>query len=214
MRSTLSSGTSPSPGGTSSARGLLRGAQLCQLLAMQADMRDVACYFRKKTGIPTVSYSRLADMVLGREGLTATVHPVSSTKDKPSVFKVKNVVVKALKSLASGLVKKQIRKAIMTGMEYVDGQLVGVRDRYDAAKATDGAGTTGRECRFPFDTCHAMRCCACTNGFGRPLRRRRKKCLRQRRPPPRRTRSSRSRITSTTRSYLRAGKGQRRLYSS
>ncbi|KZP06198.1 hypothetical protein FIBSPDRAFT_966643 [Athelia psychrophila] len=44
---------------------------------MQADMRDVAFYFGKKTGIPKV-----------------TVHLVSSKKDKSSVFKVKNVVVK------------------------------------------------------------------------------------------------------------------------
>ncbi|KZP14441.1 hypothetical protein FIBSPDRAFT_912787 [Athelia psychrophila] len=128
---------------------------------MQADMRDVAFYFRKKTGIPKLSDSGLADVVLGGEGLTATVHLVASTKDKSSVFKVKNVVVKVdtlkfsirdskhdflyktLKPLATGLVKKQIQKAIKdaitTGMEYVDGQLVGVRDRYDAAKATEGA---------------------------------------------------------------------------
>ncbi|KAF7965517.1 hypothetical protein HWV62_43076, partial [Athelia sp. TMB] len=128
---------------------------------MQADMRDVAFYFRKKTGIPKLSDSGLADVVLGGEGLTATVHLVSSDKDKSSVFKVKNVVVKVdtlkfsirdskhdflyktLKPLATGLVKKQIQKAIRdaitTGMEYVDGQLVGVRDRYAAAKATEGA---------------------------------------------------------------------------
>src|ERR1700683_1331655 len=90
----------------------------------------------------------------------ATVHLVSADKDKTSVFKVKSVVVKVdtlkfsirdskhdflyktLKPLATGLVKKQIQKAlrdsITTGLEYVDGQLVGVRDRMASAKATEG----------------------------------------------------------------------------
>jgi hypothetical protein len=40
---------------------------------MQADMRDVAFYFRKKTGIK-MSDSGLADVVLGREGLTIGFH--------------------------------------------------------------------------------------------------------------------------------------------
>ncbi|EGN94223.1 hypothetical protein SERLA73DRAFT_115180 [Serpula lacrymans var. lacrymans S7.3] len=126
---------------------------------MQADMRDVAFYFRKKTGIPKLSDSGLADVVLGGEGLTATVHLVSADKDRTSVFKVKNVHVKVdtlkfsirdskhdllyktVKPLATGLVKKQIQKAIAdaitTGMEYVDGQLVSVRDRMEEAKSSD-----------------------------------------------------------------------------
>jgi hypothetical protein len=49
---------------------------------------------------------------------------------------------KTLRPLATGLVKKQIEKAmrssITTGMEYVDGQLVGVRDRMASAKVTEG----------------------------------------------------------------------------
>jgi hypothetical protein len=36
---------------------------------MQADMRDVAFYFRKKSGIKMTD-SGLADVVLGGEGLT------------------------------------------------------------------------------------------------------------------------------------------------
>jgi hypothetical protein len=147
---------------------------------MQADMRDVAFYFKKKTGIPKMADSGLADILLGGEGLTvsfpeliistasehglfaqATVHLVSAGKDKSSVFKVKNVSVKVatlkfsirdskhdllyktLKPLATGLVKRQIQKAIAgaitTGMEYVDGQLAAVRDRMEDAKATEGA---------------------------------------------------------------------------
>jgi hypothetical protein len=146
---------------------------------IQADMRDVAFYFRKKTGIPKLSDSGLADVLLGGQGLTvrvpfyilrtltasqATVHLVSADKDKSSVFKVKSVRVKVdslkfsirdskhdilyktLRLLASNLIKKQIQKAVVdaitTGMEYVDGQLVAVRDRVNEARASpDGSST-------------------------------------------------------------------------
>jgi hypothetical protein len=37
---------------------------------IQADMRDVAFYFRKKSGIPKLSDSGLADVLLGGQGLT------------------------------------------------------------------------------------------------------------------------------------------------
>jgi hypothetical protein len=46
-----------------------------------------------------------------------------------------------MKPLATRLIKKQIQKAladaIRTGFEYIDGQLVGVRDRMAEAKASD-----------------------------------------------------------------------------
>ncbi|KII83317.1 hypothetical protein PLICRDRAFT_180576 [Plicaturopsis crispa FD-325 SS-3] len=129
---------------------------------IQADMRDVAFYFNKKSGMK-LKDSGLADVVLGGSGLTATVHLVSSDRDPTSVFKVKNVSVKVdslkfsirdskhdflyrvVRPLATGLVKKQIQKAfadaITTGMEYADGQLVGVRDRVkEAGKEGDGKG--------------------------------------------------------------------------
>lgn len=192
----------------------------------QADMRDVAFYFRKKSGFPKLMDSGLADVVLGGQGLTAVVHLVSADKDKTcvfftvpsspyshlhhpssrsirvvqalpqrlqrpplylrspsitflpidlsiliemfrlssSVFKVKNVNVKVdslkfsirdskhdtlyktLRPLATGLVKRQIQKAvedaITTGMEYVDGQLVGVRDRMREASASPDTNRT------------------------------------------------------------------------
>ena len=126
---------------------------------MQADMRDVAFWFHKKSGFPKLSDSGLADVLLGGEGLTATVHLASAEKDRSSVFKVKSVNVKVdtlkfsirdskhdllyktLKPLATGLIKKQIQKAIqnalVTGFEYLDGQLVGVRDRMSEAKSSD-----------------------------------------------------------------------------
>jgi len=127
---------------------------------IQADLRDVAFYFRKKTGLPKLRDSGLADFILGGEGVTVDVKLVSSSKDHTSVFKVKSVrakvaslkfsirdskhdlLYKTLKPLATGLVKKQIQKAIedsvRTGLEYVDGQLVGVRDRMAEAKAEEG----------------------------------------------------------------------------
>jgi hypothetical protein len=39
---------------------------------IQADMRDVAFYFRKKTGIPKMVDSGIADVVLGGEGMTVS----------------------------------------------------------------------------------------------------------------------------------------------
>jgi hypothetical protein len=96
--------------------------------------------------------------------LQVTVHLVSADKDKSSVFKVKSIrakvdslkfsirdskhdiLYKTLRPLATALVKKQIQKAvtdaIMTGMEYVDGQLVAVRDRVREARTSPDSSTT------------------------------------------------------------------------
>jgi hypothetical protein len=94
----------------------------------------------------------------------ATVHLVSADKDRTSVFKVKSVRVKVdslkfsirdskhdilyktLRLLATNLIKKQIQKAVVdaitTGMEYVDGQLVAVRDRVNEARAPPDSSST------------------------------------------------------------------------
>jgi hypothetical protein len=131
---------------------------------MQADMRDVAFYYRKKTGMPKMRDSGIADVIIGGHGVSAVVHLASSTKDRSSVFKVHDVQVKVdtlkfairdskhdflyktLRPLATGLIKRQIQKAITqalrTGLEYVDGQLVTVRDRIDVAKSTEGQTRT------------------------------------------------------------------------
>ncbi|KAL4069133.1 hypothetical protein J3A83DRAFT_4535807 [Scleroderma citrinum] len=131
---------------------------------IHADMREVAFYFRKKSGFPKVADSGIADVLIGGSGLTATVHLVSADKDKSSVFKVRNVHVKVdtlkfsirdskhdllyktLKPLATVLVKRQIQKAIAggihTGLEYLDGQLVAVRDRMEEVKAKGDANRT------------------------------------------------------------------------
>ncbi|KAI0737543.1 hypothetical protein C8Q80DRAFT_1276300 [Daedaleopsis nitida] len=129
---------------------------------IQADMRDVAFYFRKKTGTPKLTDSGLADVLLGGSGLNVTVHLTSAEKDRSSVFKIKDVqtsiqtlkfsirdskhdtLYKMLSPLATGLVKKQLQKAIAdairTGFEYIDGQLVGVRDSMAEAKASEDKG--------------------------------------------------------------------------
>ena len=53
---------------------------------------------------------------------------------------------KTLRPLATGLIKRQIQKAIkdalITGFEYIDGQLVAVRDRMESAQATEGTSRT------------------------------------------------------------------------
>ncbi|KAK0451135.1 uncharacterized protein EV420DRAFT_1561072 [Desarmillaria tabescens] len=129
------------------------------LAQIQADLRDVAIYFHKKNGIPKGKDSGLADIVLGGQGLTATVHLTSSSKSDPtSVFTIKKVNVKVdslkfslrdfkhdflyrmIKPIVLPIVKKEIEKvvgdAIRTGLEYVDGVLVNVRQEQEA----DGKG--------------------------------------------------------------------------
>jgi len=53
---------------------------------------------------------------------------------------------KTLRPLATALIKKQIEKALKaaltTGFEYIDGQLVAVRDRMEIAKAAEGQSRT------------------------------------------------------------------------
>ncbi|EKM56742.1 uncharacterized protein PHACADRAFT_91847 [Phanerochaete carnosa HHB-10118-sp] len=131
---------------------------------IQADMKDVAFYFHKKTGMPKLRDSGIADVLLGGHGMTVTAHVHSADKDPSSVFHVKDVVVKidtlkfsirdskhdllykTLRPLATGLIKKQIQKAVAdsvrTALEYVDGQLVGVRDRMREAKADENKSRT------------------------------------------------------------------------
>jgi len=96
--------------------------------------------------------------------LSPTIELVSTRKDPASVFKVHDVHVKVdmlkfvirgsshdflyktLWPLATGLIKKQTEKAIkdtlITGFEYIDRQLVSVRDRIVTAKNTEGQNRT------------------------------------------------------------------------
>ncbi|KAF8970185.1 hypothetical protein BDZ97DRAFT_1914873 [Flammula alnicola] len=96
--------------------------KLTALEQMKADMRDVAFYYHKKSGIPKLKDSGIADVLLGGEGLSVA-HPAS-------LFKVHDVHVKVntlkfairdsnhdflyetLRPLATSLIKKQIQRAI------------------------------------------------------------------------------------------------------
>jgi hypothetical protein len=60
---------------------------------VQADMRDVAIYFKKKNGFPKLSDSGLADVFLSGEGLSVKVHLASADRDCSSVVHVKDVHV-------------------------------------------------------------------------------------------------------------------------
>ncbi|KLO12225.1 hypothetical protein SCHPADRAFT_905341 [Schizopora paradoxa] len=136
------------------------------LSQIQADMKDVAFYYRKKNGIK-VSDSGLADVFLGGKGISVKIQISSTMEDRAngaSLFKVKsvnvkvdalkfairdskhNLLYKTLRPLATGLIKKQISKAIQdavrTGLEYVDGQLVLVRDRMAAADESEDTSKT------------------------------------------------------------------------
>lgn len=70
------------------------------LSQIQADMRDVAFYFHKKSGFPRIKDQGLADVFLGGQGITAVVKIHSQGLDgtgsemKGRVFKVKDVKVK------------------------------------------------------------------------------------------------------------------------
>lgn len=131
---------------------------------IQADMRDVAFYYHKKTGLPKMKDSGMADVLLGGEGLAVTIHLVSTKRDQSSVFRVQDINVKVgslkfairdskhdflyktLRPLATALIKRQLQKVIKdvlrTGLEYIDGQLVAVRDRMAEAKVTEGESRT------------------------------------------------------------------------
>ncbi|ESK85280.1 hypothetical protein Moror_11329 [Moniliophthora roreri MCA 2997] len=128
---------------------------------IQADLRDVAFYFRKKSGAIKIRDSGLADVVLGGEGMTVTVH-LTNTSDPATLFAVKTVNVKldtlkfsirdskhdvlykTLKPIMMGLVKKQIQKAVSDGVEsglgWIGEELVAVRSRMEEARRSTVSG--------------------------------------------------------------------------
>jgi hypothetical protein len=138
------------------------------LSQMQADMRDVAFYFKRKSGLPKIKDSGLADVVVGGEGVTVRIHVAASpSAEKSSFITVKSVhakvsnlkfsirdskhdlLYKTLKPLASGLIKKQIAKAIEDGIEtglgFLDEQMVSVRDRMEEARSQTSDSASGEE---------------------------------------------------------------------
>lgn len=66
-----------------------------------------------------------------------------------------DVLHKTVRPLATELIKKQIQKALrdalQTGLAYIDGELVAVRDRMGAAKEGDkGKGEMLKQVRAPY----------------------------------------------------------------
>ncbi|GAV99082.1 hypothetical protein LENED_000515 [Lentinula edodes] len=134
---------------------------------IQTDMRDVAFYFRKKSGLPKLKDSGLADVLLGGDGLSATIH-LESSSDPTTLYDIKNIAVKVdtlkfairdskhdllyktLKPLATGLIKKQIQKAVAdgmrTGLEWLGEELIAVKDRMHEAR--EGANEEEEVGRF------------------------------------------------------------------
>ncbi|SPO29903.1 uncharacterized protein UTRI_06180_B [Ustilago trichophora] len=133
---------------------------------IQTDMRDVHFFFNKKMGFPKLNERGTADVFLGGKGLTVTVHLEAENaprgKKSRHIFTVKQVVakvdklkfairdskhdtlIKILRPLATGIIKKQISKAaeqgIRDGLEDLDRQLVELRDRIERNKQIEGKG--------------------------------------------------------------------------
>ena len=133
---------------------------------IQADMRDIHFYFKKKVGFPKLSEHGTADVFLGGNGLSVTVELNAANappgKKSAHMFTVKTVkakvdklnfairgskhdtLIKVLRPLATSLIKKQICKAaeqgIRGGLEDLDRQLVELRDRIERNKEIEGKG--------------------------------------------------------------------------
>jgi len=133
------------------------------LSQIQTDMRDVHFFINKKQGFPRLKDQGTADVTLSGNGLTVTVHleagssPSSRSKESTPVYTVKtvkakvdklnfairgskhDVLIKILRPLATGLIKKQIQKAaeqgIRDGLEKAEVQLRDLRDSLEAAKS-------------------------------------------------------------------------------
>lgn len=117
---------------------------------IQADLRDVVFWARHKQGLKFRDRG-VADVVVGGQGITVTALLVSPENDPSSVFRVKDVHVKVsslklnirelkyemfykmFKGILLVLIKRRIQRAltdsVRTGLEYIDGLLVRVRDR-------------------------------------------------------------------------------------
>ncbi|WVN90208.1 uncharacterized protein L203_105444 [Cryptococcus depauperatus CBS 7841] len=129
------------------------------LSQVQADIRDVAFAFRRKTGWPRLSDHGVADVIIAGKGISVDVELESIENRRDTVFKTNFVKVnidtlkfairnskhdllyKFIKSTATGLIKKAItaavQKAVHTALGHLDEQLVEVRNRVDEAKRSD-----------------------------------------------------------------------------
>jgi hypothetical protein len=129
------------------------------LAQIQCDIRDVRFAFRKKKGFPRLKDSGIADVVVARNGISIDVEIETIEGRRDTVFVVRKVntevdelsfklrdtkhdlLYKFIKGPATGIIKKALAKAvegaIRTGLEYVDGQLVEIRNTIDENKDQD-----------------------------------------------------------------------------
>lgn len=129
------------------------------LSQIQADIRDVRFAFRKKSGFPKLSDRGIADVVVARNGISVDIEIETVENRRDSAFRVKSVhtkidelsfkireskhdlLYKFIKGIATGVIKKAIaaavEKAIRTGLEFADEQLVEVRNTVNEAKQSD-----------------------------------------------------------------------------
>lgn len=125
---------------------------------VQADLRDVAFYFKKKTGFPRLQDSGLADVVISGKGIYGSIK-LETTPHSSHVFKVDHVDINiddlkwkirdskhnflynALRTAASGIIKKAVCKAaevaIRQALVQLDQQLTDIKEASDEASRRD-----------------------------------------------------------------------------
>ncbi|OCB90174.1 hypothetical protein A7U60_g2636 [Sanghuangporus baumii] len=133
------------------------------LSQIQADIRDVAFYFRSKKGL-SMNDTGLADVLLGGKGITIKARLSSNTMERENghLFTVKNVKVsvdtlkfavrdskhdflyRIVSKIGTGIIKRAVSKAISdavrTGLESADIKLVDIRSRMaDADESEDSS---------------------------------------------------------------------------
>ncbi|SGY18964.1 BQ5605_C014g07520 [Microbotryum silenes-dioicae] len=126
---------------------------------VQADLKDVAFYIKKKQGFPKLTDSGIADVQISGNGVSGKIH-IESTGKAHHAFKVVDCKIKIdsmkfavreskhsflislIKPLASGLIKKgiaaAIEGAIRSGLQQLDAQIADIAERLEAAQEAEG----------------------------------------------------------------------------
>ncbi|TXT08906.1 hypothetical protein VHUM_03034 [Vanrija humicola] len=129
------------------------------LSQIQADIKNLRFAFRKKKGFPKMSDSGIADVVIARNGISVDIEIETIENRRDTLFKVRSVdtsidelsfkirdakhdlLYKFIKVVATGAIKKAIAKGIESGirsaLEYVDDELVQIRNALDESKNDD-----------------------------------------------------------------------------
>lgn len=129
------------------------------LSQIQADIRDVAFYFKRKSGWPKISDHGLADVIISGKGISVDAEIESVEGKRNDVYKVNHVKVdidhmtwkirdskhdvlyKFLKGTCTGIIKKAIQAAVSSALrnalEEGNSQLAQVRNTAEEAKRSD-----------------------------------------------------------------------------